>query len=137
MVVSKKSWHYKLNKMYNGAFLNKPETLCSYFWLTFFSVFLTLIMFLSFVILFWALGYTGGVYLAAIFGISSNIISSLIAIPVGIVVVGCILLVSFSLVFSIKKMQETFSKNDISQNLVVSYIKSRKSKYCPFIEYKD
>jgi hypothetical protein len=160
MEVKRSSWHFMLNDLiYKNP--EKFNTLCSYFWRTVFSVFITIIV-LS-VILFMFLIY-GMAISDWYFDYSTSIVNSnliirrAIQIPIGLIgiiisfflikyfVIGWVKAVVFckNLCNFIKKLLTRSLKNLKKPNipskkepsLIIEIIKAKKKKYCPTIEFK-
>ena len=125
MKVKRSSWHYKLGLLGDTEPYN--DNLCRYFWrlvgrLAIFLVFLFLALYVPFFV-----GYL--VYLFCVGPFISNVIMA------SFVVLSIALSTMVIKVFRKKlgKPIGTFGEN----NIVVEYIKAKKRKVCPIIEYVD
>jgi hypothetical protein len=119
MDINVKSWHYKMNKCLGDGTM--PKTLCSYFWISLWHIFMILTMLalglllITFFISPIFLLLTTNEQLTGM-GYASISIDTMILIMTG----GCCLLDKIS-----------FSR------VIIEYIKAVKNKVCPLITYKE
>ena len=126
MNVSKKSWHYKLNLLFDDSedwmVRYRRYNLCKYFWTTVsrLALFALLGGFIALVI-FGSISIAlepGGVFLL------TGFVTLLASIPISFV--------------AVSKFRSLGWTNDPqSFNLVKEYMKAKKSKLCPMIEFVD
>ncbi|QFR55768.1 hypothetical protein JC221_122 [Yersinia phage JC221] len=156
MIVNKNSWHYRFNVWRTAKWKTERKTsLCSYFWFTVWNI--------VFVILF-SVGILG-LLTAVGNGFNEDVVShyfdvyslpTYIAYPL-IPLIGCaaaftiitMILAIFGLLCGVKYAftwgtnwidNKFFSKKNNSKHepgLMISFIKAKKSKICPIIEFKD
>ena len=148
----KNSWHYKFNKWAgeaeSGPWINATscKSICPYFWCTVWNIFWVLVFFL---LLFFMASLSG----AAILDMSDPSIADLSWLwIVGVCGVACIIgvfiLVAVGIYLSLdytkKGLSKVFSENKASTsgeykepNLVIEWVKAKKAKICPMIEFKD
>ena len=118
MKINRKSWHYRWNKGFYSYF--HPDNLCEYFWKTVFSLALPMaiisIMILLFVLL----------------------VNSAITDPwgalIGISAVGSLIFPIIAIVLLRYYFPSTKTKQE---RLVGEYLKAKKNRICPMIEYYD
>ncbi len=142
MNINRGSWHYKLIVDY--CKLNEPKTLCGYFCMLAYcilsvlcSLFCTVALALGALLFFVTSAlvlaspyidlFTGGYH-----DVSDNVLS-LIA-WIALVVFVAIKTKSFSWIFS--RDNKTKEKTS-SINVIFNFIKAKKQKICPIVEYKD
>lgn len=142
MKFSKNSWHYKLNRwMYDETFNN--TSLCPYFWLTVLSVLITPVVFV------WKT--MGNTWHDRVFFMCKCIFFCFAVIVIFALLVGGILVTIFVLgmyyglivfVDKAKNWEEKKNKNKIpiekskQPSILVGYIKSKKQKICPKLEWE-
>lgn len=155
MNISKKSWHYKMNMFFSDQNEYRiPTSLCPYFWKTTFFVFMTA-MAVSMLSLFsWAMGEGVFSWIMAYFGISLGAIAS--AVPsalIGAVLILTVFALIFGLFFGggwvknkiVDKFDEIKEQKEEERiklglpkkepNLLISFIKAKKQKFCPNIDF--
>ena len=120
MKVSRKSWHYKLSHFLNEGTGEWGDNLCKYFW-----------------------RIVGKIIVAIFitFGLTATVITyftSPMVIPATIAIISSILAVLLP-VFVISKLRKKYGKpvGIISENIFFEYVKAKKLKVCPLIEYVD
>ena len=118
MKISTKSWHYRLNSfLINGQL--KSQSLCNYFWRTLASVFVVTFILLTSLAIFVvgpivAIVTWNVAYLAPTLG------------GVGMYLFLCIL-----------ANLDEFDSRIAKKGLLPSYLKAKKDKVCPLIEFED
>lgn len=133
MNVSKKSWHYRLNTFLNNEYkVEEKDTLCSYFWYTVWNILWCVIL---------AVGATAGMYIlgrgfAADFGYPMWTSVFLGAVFFA-VIFACTAGLLCSAYYSIKGVKSLLGKaTGGKESLFVSYLKAKKRKICPMIDFK-
>ncbi|UGO48167.1 hypothetical protein SHINKOU_88 [Klebsiella phage vB_KaeM_Shinkou] len=160
MNINKNSWHFKMNLWFKSDNMWKmPKTLCGYFWTTVLHV-----VFSSAIITFigsvaWMFGWpivaeTG---ILAWMGISlSTFWLNVIAVPVGAAVIAAFMLlfaaIAFGFIFGLEKfkhyrIQKKYTKKlarvkaglpaEAEPLVFIQYLKARKRKVCPMIDYVE
>nr|WP_153932183.1 hypothetical protein [Klebsiella pneumoniae] len=160
MNINKNSWHFKMNLWFKSDNMWKmPKTLCGYFWTTVLHV-----LFSSAIITFigsvaWMFGWpivaeTG---ILAWMGIGlSAFWLNVVAVPVGAVVIAAFVLlfaaIVFGFIFGLEKFkhyrnQKQYTKKlarvkaglpaEAEPSVFVQYLKARKRKVCPMIDYVE
>ena len=133
MKISKKSWHYRLISF----FYTKPErNLCAYIQellISFLMLFCLLFISVAAVI---GLGFGIGYATLYFIGISDIAIwkSILVSVVESLILVGSITLYEKR---KVKKLLEEIEGKEPKESLVLNYIKAKKEKICPLIEFKD
>ena len=126
MIVNTDSWHFKLNKQFWGLIVCKDSNLCRYFWMTAFVVLLAT-MLLSM--------WIGMLTIVVLVVWSTPFHERMIA---AIVVLWCLgtPLCSFLAIKGFRKLIGT-NTSIPTPSLLSEYIKAKKNKYCPIIEFKQ
>lgn len=146
MQVNKSSWHYRLNlEMTNREYrVQQKNTLCSYFWFTVLNMVKVAFLVTVCVGLLWVFGQLA-------MGNSDTDMSApwYIAIPVGLLAVSVFIAFVFGLFFAFQFCMDNFraylSKRRANRkpkpvkpdSLITQYVKAKKAKVCPMIEFKD
>lgn len=142
MEVSRKSWHYRMNAWCWSHFGKSPApSLCGYFWQTVFApvvvvAFYAAILTVILVICSW-LFYFSGAFLC-------NFLHWINVLPDSFDIVPgefnwrhlIVSLIMSALLIGHFALQNRQNKNS-KPNFVFEYIKAKKNKICPIIEYKD
>jgi len=114
MKVSRKSWHYKISNF--GSYYEKSyDSLCNYFWRLVSKVLLGIILTVFCSAILWSY-FTSPIFIAI-----TILILSLIS---------CIVLPIIAIAYLRDKLPEI-----PYENIFIEYIKAKKRKLCPFIEY--
>jgi len=116
MKIKRTSWHYKISNL--GGFERMHDNLCSYFWRV-----IGKLAFISFII-----SILGLVVIA--FCISPLIISNTILL---LFILSLVIIPPLTIHY-IRKMLGKSPKMP-GENIVIEYMKAKKGKFCPFIEY--
>lgn len=151
MIVNTKSLHYRLNLWRHTEYKVKSKnTLCSYFWFTVWNLFVISFITSAIIFVFYMVGYgvneetTKYGYDALLIPYIGNII-----IPfLGLIFVACVVSVALSLTGIVYYIHTGFikfqnrekphkDKKSKQPGLISSYIKAKKEKFCPIIEFKD
>lgn len=149
MKINTNSWHYKLVTL--GGKERAPYTLCPYFWKGVWN--LSIILFGIFIagLISWAMGeslslliFTKlGLTLSPIIAVISSIILGLLLI---VFVMSSLIAIAYGFYKLISLFQEKRKKkwvNDLEagknpeSNVIIAYIKARKRKVCPILEFTD
>ncbi len=124
MRIKKSSWHYKLNMLGDHT---QSKTLCTYFWCSIFKILgLTFIFSFASLILY-SIGMTTYDYWTSLF------FGMITVILLFILFSACLpsLVIHFLRKISKKPLETQCS------NIAMEYIKAKKRKVCPIIEYVD
>lgn len=141
MEFSKKSWHYLLNKLYfSSVKYGHTVSLCKYFWMTVCSIFASLI-FLLFAIIVTSILVSPYVnFIDYIFGLNLNFYTKE-AIYIGFTfnfIFGFVVISVFVKEWYIEYREKNPKFKSFKEpNILISFIKAKKSKICPMIEFKD
>ena len=146
---NKKSWHYKFNKwatkQTSGPWINAIycESICPYFWSTLWNITWVLIL----ALIFYSISSIAGATFLNMTEVSSVDLSWLWLVGVGGIacVVALFLLVAVSVYFILegkkKVVSKVFSKKEDGKtkepNVFIEWLKAKKDKVCPMIEFKD
>ncbi|QPB08933.1 hypothetical protein CPT_Metamorpho_196 [Klebsiella phage Metamorpho] len=158
MNINKNSWHYKMNFWFkSGNIWKMPKTLCGYFWTTVMHLVMCLagFLFVSMVGIMFGAPLVVDAGLGAWLGISSGIwtwiVSAIVGIIAVIVLVSVIAITAFSILFGFSKTKEAIkeikSKKEAARisaglptkeaPMFIQYLKARKQKVCPMINYVE
>lgn len=155
MIINENSWHFKIYAMFNSTW-NRPKTLCAYFWKTLIPVLAVSII--GFAILA-AVVIIGQEFLTRFFVFSSLWTLVPASIGVGILMVAVMAFIATGLVIGPSWLLDKYNDRKyykeiefIAQNqeriknglepierkksLIGEYLKARKEKVCPTLEYK-
>lgn len=155
MIINENSWHFKIYAMFNSTW-NRPKTLCAYFWKTLIPVLAVSII--GFAILAAAV-IIGQEILTKFFVFSSLWTLVPASIGVGILMIAVMALISVGAVIGPSWLLDKYNDRKyykeiefIAQNqeriknglepierkksLIGEYLKARKEKVCPTLEYK-
>jgi len=120
MKVKRSSWHYKASNFGNGGFENRNDNLCWYFWRLIFKV----VVGVAFTIVICMMLYA---YFTSPLLIPHTILLlffvAIFAVPIAVIYL----------------IRKKFGKSPEMPygNIVAEYIKAKKNKVCPLIEYVD
>lgn len=155
MIINENSWHYKIYSAFNSTW-NRPKTLCAYFWKTFFPVlavsivgFATLagaaIIGQEILIKFFVFSSLWTLVPASI-GIGILALSVMVLIAVGAVIGPSWLLDKYNdrklnkeiefIVQNEERIKNGLEPIQPKKSVIVEFLKARKAKVCPVIEYK-
>ncbi|AIA80050.1 membrane protein [Escherichia phage vB_EcoM_JS09] len=155
MIINENSWHFKIYAMFNSTW-NRPKTLCAYFWKTFIPVLAVSIV--GFATLAGA-AIIGQEILTKFFVFSSLWTLVPASIGIGILTISVMVLIAVGLVIGPSWLLDKYNDRKyykeielIAQNqeriknglepierkksLIGEYLKARKEKVCPTLEYK-
>jgi len=116
MKVKRSSWHYKISNF--GGFENCNDNLCVYFWRTVFKIVVGVLLAVL-------VGTVLYAYLTSPFILSITILI--------LFLVSCVALPVLAICYLRKKLGKPPEMP--YGNIVVEYVKAKKNKICPFIEY--
>ena len=137
MIVNKKSWHYRWNNIFRDKYTTESKnTLCSYFWYTVFNTLVPAGAMCLILVLF----YLIGVDICLEYGWSTWL-----SVPVGIIlylvvgtVAGVLIGIAWGAVKLVRRGVEYAGDHKPEKaSLVAEYLKAKKRKICPFIEFKE
>lgn len=155
MIINENSWHFKIYAAFNSTW-NRPKTLCAYFWKTFIPVLAVSII--GFAILA-AATIIGQEILTKFFVFSSLWTLVPASIGIGILTISVMVLIAVGAVIGPSWLLDKYNDRKyykeielIAQNqeriknglepierkksLIGEYLKARKEKVCPTLEYK-
>lgn len=155
MIINENSWHFKIYAAFNSTW-NRPKTLCAYFWKTFIPVLAVSII--GFAILA-AATIIGQEILTKFFVFSSPWTLVPASIGIGILTISVMVLIAVGAVIGPSWLLDKYNDRKyykeielIAQNqeriknglepierkksLIGEYLKARKEKVCPTLEYK-
>lgn len=147
MIINANSWHARFHDRFYDRH-SRPHSLCAYFWKMVWACFVCAIFIGSMV---FGLTVAGAGVLEHFFVLSTPVGLGL-GFILGLVTLALILAVAFGLVFGLvnfwawydarreeKEWQRILAKREgkeIKENVVIQYIKARKSKVCPVIHFE-
>lgn len=132
MKINTKSWHYRF---LNSLDTNIPNSLCQYFW----KVVFTITWITGSILLLMALFATTGVRIFEGIGFTlDNMVLywSLAAVVGTAIAISAIVLV-VAVVFGFVWAKENFKPPYKEEPLIITFVKNKKSKICPRLEFED
>lgn len=133
MDVSKDSWHYKLLVFMECRTINRPVSLCRYFWLVVGHILLGLgTIFVGLLVMGGTIYATGDMFAVMFFGgddertVRAKIVACAYA---------TVILMLVALYYAHKKDQKKAYATKKEPSLLTSYVNSRKEKFCPTINF--
>lgn len=144
MIVNKNSWHYRFNVWRTNEWkTERKKTLCSYFWFTVFNIVLVSLMVVGIIGLLSLIGGSANGELIkhgydVLFPVLYPLLGVLVvaaAICFGVAVVGVIWAIVAGYQWGVQKYK--INRRVSEPGLMISFIKAKKSKICPIIEFKD
>lgn len=148
MIINTNSWHAKLHDRFYASY-SRPRSLCAYFWKMVWVCFMCSVLAGSTI---FGLTVAGAGILEHFFVLSTPVGLGL-GFILGLVTLALILAVAVGIVYCImslwswydlrkeeKEWQLIKAKREgkeIKENIVIQYIKARKSKVCPVIHFED
>ncbi|WKV23441.1 hypothetical protein SEA1_gp0093 [Salmonella phage SEA1] len=158
MIINTGSWHCRLHDAIFDRH-SRPKSLCPYFWKTVFCCFLTAIVISIAIFMFTFIGIDLVVWLAGMIGITSGFVIWPASTFVGAILCASIGAAAFGIIYGLVKIKETI-KDKIADrryakyteelerqkdpnytppkpNIMVEFIRARKEKLCPYIDYSE
>lgn len=148
MIINANSWHVKLHDRFYDRH-SRPHSLCAYFWKMVWACFACAVVAGSTL---FGLTVAGAGVLEHFFVLSTPVLLSL-GFVLGLVAIALIIALSIGLAFGAmnlhawydarieeKEWQRILAEREgkeIKENIVIQYIKARKSKMCPVIHFED
>lgn len=150
MNINKTSWHYRLVTWNDTE--NAPRTLCPYFWKGVWNALLSLSVMFFIIFAGWGVGVDLATWLFAKCGVALTTIAGIVpGIIVGWLLIASALGIIFTISYGIHKFfsnrkerkeeaewearkNGTYVKPE--PNIIWAFVKSRKQKYCPMLEFK-
>ncbi|ATN93066.1 hypothetical protein CPT_Melville_092 [Salmonella phage Melville] len=150
MIINTSSWHCRIYDFFFSSF-TRPNSLCVYFWKIVFSLIMSASVIFSILFACSLIGVDLAIYLLSSIGISNSVGSVILGTIIGIIVISTIfgVLVGINLLcYKVQsKIYATRLKNRIkkieagekteSKSIVIQYIKARKEKICPLIDFVE
>lgn len=155
MIINENSWHYKIYAAFNSTW-NRPKTLCAYFWKTFIPVLAVSIIGFAILAAAMIIGHeilikffifsSLWTLVPASIGIGILIISVMVLIAVGAVIGPSWLLDKYNdrkyykeielIAQNQERIKNGLEPIERKKSLIGEYLKARKEKVCPTLEYK-
>ena len=148
MIINTNSWHVKLHDRFYDRH-SRPHSLCAYFWKMVWACFACAVVAGSTL---FGLTVAGAGVLGHFFVLSTPVLLSL-GFVLGLITIALIIALSIGLAFGAmnlhawydlrkeeKEWQRILAKREgkeTKENIVIQYIKARKSKICPVIHFED
>ena len=136
MNIKTSSWHYRF---VNYMFTNVPHSLCPYFW----KVVWGLMIVTGISLLFLAASFSTGMIILEFFAVNIGLVATIAAPFVGIFAIVITIVVMVFIAISWESMKTKLRNKKWSKShenkpsLVGSYIKARKEKICPTLNFVD
>ncbi|AKU42750.1 hypothetical protein QL01_93 [Escherichia phage QL01] len=148
MIINANSWHAKLHDRFYDSH-SRPHSLCAYFWKMVWACFACAVVAGSTL---FGLTVAGVGVLEHFFVLSTPVLLSL-GFVLGLVAIALIIALSIGLAFGAmnlhawydarreekewQRIQAEREGRETKENIVIQYIKARKSKVCPVIHFED
>lgn len=148
MIINANSWHAKLHDRFYDSH-SRPHSLCAYFWKMVWACFACAVVAGSTL---FGLTVAGVDVLEHFFVLSTPVLLSL-GFVLGLVAIALIIALSIGLAFGAmnlhawydarreekewQRIQAEREGRETKENIVIQYIKARKSKVCPVIHFED
>lgn len=148
MIINANSWHAKLHDRFYDSH-SRPHSLCAYFWKMVWACFACAVVAGSTL---FGLTVAGVGVLEHFFVLSTPVLLSL-GFVLGLVAIALIIALSIGLAFGVmnlhawydarreekewQRIQAEREGRETKENIVIQYIKARKSKVCPVIHFED
>ena len=148
MIINSNSWHVKLHDRFYDRH-SRPHSLCAYFWKMVWACFACAVVAGSTL---FGLTVAGAGVLEHFFVLSTPVLLSL-GFVLGLVAIALIIALSIGLAFGAmnlhawydarreekewQRIQAEREGRETKENIVIQYIKARKSKVCPVIHVED
>lgn len=148
MIINTNSWHVKLHDRFYDRH-SRPHSLCAYFWKMVWACFMCSVLAGSTI---FGLTVAGVGILEQFFVLSTPVVLSL-GFILGLVAIALIIALSIGLAFGAMNLHAWYDARreekewqrikaeregqETKENIVIQYIKARKSKMCPVIHFED
>lgn len=133
MKINTKSWHYRLLE---GMGVNIPRSLCPYFWKVVFMMFVIGIVISIFGLLFYTVGNKACMVLGLLIGINV-VLAAIIKTILGLLIMATIIAIIVGALIGWDYGKAHIKMPYKEDSMVVNYIKAKKSKICPTLEFVD
>lgn len=132
MKINTKSWHYRFLKSLDTSI---PKSLCPYFW----KVVFTVALFAGSILLLTALFATMGVKIFEGIGftLDNMVLYWSLAAVVGTVTATSAIVLVVAVIFGFVWAKENFKPPYKEEPLIITFVKNKKSKICPRLEFED
>lgn len=148
MIINSNSWHVKLHDRFYDRH-SRPHSLCAYFWKMVWACFACAVVAGSTL---FGLTVAGAGVLEHFFVLSTPVLLSL-GFVLGLIAIALIIALSIGLAlgamnlhawYDLRKEEKEWQRilakregKETKENIVIQYIKARKSKMCPVIHFED
>lgn len=148
MIINTNSWHVKLHDRFYDSH-SRPHSLCAYFWKMVWACFACAVVAGSTL---FGLTVAGAGVLEHFFVLSTPVLLSL-GFVLGLITIALIIALSIGLAFGAmnlhawydarreekewQRIQAESEGRETKENVVIQYIKARKSKVCPVIHFEN
>ncbi|UGL59944.1 membrane protein [Escherichia phage vB_EcoM_RZ] len=148
MIINANSWHVKLHDRFYDRH-SRPHSLCAYFWKMVWACFACAVVAGSTL---FGLTVAGAGVLEHFFVLSTPVLLSL-GFVLGLIAIALIIALSIGLAlgamnlhawYDLRKEEKEWQRilakregKETKENIVIQYIKARKSKMCPVIHFED
>lgn len=132
MKINTKSWHYRF---LNSLDTNIPKSLCPYFWKVVFTVALLAGSILLFMALLATMGVT--IFEGIGFTLDNMVLYWSLAAVVGTATATSAIVLVVTVIFGFVWAKENIKAPYKEEPLIITFIKAKKSKICPHLEFED
>jgi len=132
MKINTKSWHYRF---LNSLNTNIPNSLCPYFWKVVFTIAWITGSILLLIVGFASIG--AGIFEGIGFALDNMVLYWSLAAVVGTVTVTSAIVLVVAVIFGFDWAKENFKPPYKEEPLIITFVKNKKSKICPRLEFED
>lgn len=132
MKISTKSWHYRF---LNSLNTNIPKSLCPYFWKVVFTIAWITGSILLLIAFFTSIGVR--IFEGIGFAVDNIVLYWSLAAVVGTATVTSAIALVVAVIFGFVWAKENFKPPYKEEPLIITFVKNKKSKICPRLEFED
>ncbi|UYD59865.1 hypothetical protein LEHPIFIF_00092 [Aeromonas phage avDM9-HANS] len=132
MKINTKSWHYRF---LNSLDATIPESLCPYFWKVVFMMAVTSAVTFLITCFMWMIG--DKVFTKFDILLDNVYLGAVVYTFVGLVICVSIVALIVGAIFGCVWAKENFKPPYKEEPLIITFIKNKKSKFCPHLEFVD
>lgn len=132
MKINTKSWHYRFLKSLNTSI---PNSLCPYFWKVVFTITWITGSILLLIAFFTSIG--ARIFEGIGFALDNMVLYWSLAAVVGTVTATSAIVLVVAVIFGFVWAKENFKPPYKEEPLIITFVKNKKSKICPRLEFED
>lgn len=132
MKINTKSWHYRFLKSLDTSI---PKSLCPYFWKVVFAITWITGLILLLIAFFTSIG--ARIFEGIGFAVDNIVLYWSLAAVVGTATVTSAIVLVVAVIFGFVWAKENFKPPYKEEPLIITFVKNKKSKICPRLEFED